>query len=58
MATVETPAFRPGFHLRTALKGGVSNRSWFYDDESPSPEKGRDGEGFGSLVRLIFTHIL
>gem|GEM_PF-3616590 len=29
MAAVETPAFRPGFNLRTALKGGVSNRSLF-----------------------------
>ncbi|MDR0576970.1 MAG: hypothetical protein LBI87_05435 [Candidatus Accumulibacter sp.] len=35
MATVETPAFQAGdFSLRTALKGGVSNRSQFYDEKA------------------------
>jgi hypothetical protein len=33
VATVETPAFQAGdFSLRTALKGGVSDRSRFYDE--------------------------
>jgi hypothetical protein len=38
VATVETTAFRAGdFSLRTALKGGVSNRSQFYDERPGFP---------------------